>query len=104
MDQDKKMSVDDLLARVKAIPDEVIERNFKKRVEEGTPNNNGSCKKEGCSGRVVKRVTGLSSSGYHYSMPECNVCGRQYIFTGYMHIPVVGMKEFEEMMNKPFII
>lgn len=104
MDNDKEMSVDELVARVRVIPDEVFASEFAKRVEEGSPNKDGSCKKEGCTGRVVKRVNGLSSIGYHYNQPECNECGRIYIYTGYIFIPVVGMKEFNEMMNKPFTI
>jgi len=104
MNHDKEMTVDELVDRTRAITCEDFEKIFKKLVEDGSPNKDGSCKNEGCTGRVVKRVNGLSSIGYHYSHPECNECGRIYIYTGYIFIPVVGMKEFNEMMNKPFTI
>lgn len=100
----KEMSVDDLLARLNAIPEEELKRVLEKHFEEHEPNKDGSCKQEGCTGIVVQSVCGLSSIGYHYGLPTCNTCGRQYFFTGDMQFPVVGMKEFEEMMNTPFTI
>lgn len=104
MEKDKKMSIDDLNALISAVPQEEVERIIKKNIEDHSPNKDGSCKQANCTGFVVKCVSGLSSLGYHYGLPKCSVCGHQYIFTNDINIPIVGMKEFQEMMNTPFTI
>lgn len=64
--------------------------------------NNGRCITEGCGGRIVKTIRGISSvSGYIYSLPHCEVCKRQYTFAG-GHIPAVGHERLQKTLSMRF--
>jgi hypothetical protein len=65
-----------------------------------TPNENGSCKTEGCKGFVEKRVSGVNSHGFFYKIPACSLCGREYLSA--INAPVVGMKEFQKVMSQVY--
>ena len=71
-------------------------------VEEQTPNADNTCKKPKCSGKIVKHVSSLFRGQYHFGTPKCELCGRNYQFAP--HAVETGVKEFEEMMIKPFTI
>jgi len=51
-----------------------------KCIEEGKANSDGTCKKEGCNGRVVKRLMSIFHGQHYYDTPECDKCGRTYPF------------------------
>lgn len=62
---------------------------------------NGRCIDQSCAGRIVKRVHGVTSFAYIYSIPYCEKCAREYPFTD-TSVPVVGHAEFERLMNTQY--
>ena len=53
---------------------------------EHTPNPDGTCK--GCGDTVVRKVTGLFRGHILTSHPECQKCGRMYLYA--KDAPTVG--------------
>jgi hypothetical protein len=70
------------------------------RIEETKPNQDNSCKSDGCKGEVVQRVAGVNSDGYFYHIPSCIICRRKYF--GATDVRTVGMIEFQKLMNTPY--
>lgn len=70
--------------------------------EKQTPGPNNSCKTKGCKGVVVKEVAGCTSDGYLYKTPACNKCGQEYLYAG--EVRVVGVADFEKLLNKQYSI
>lgn len=70
--------------------------------ERQVPNPGNLCKTEGCTGHIIKKVSGIYQGRYNFHTPECGVCSRQY--TKAEHVPPVGIAEFRKMMDEPFTI
>jgi hypothetical protein len=62
-------------------PKGLVQDAFRKAVLSMTPNEDGSCKKVGCSGSVKKRISGFVSDTPVYVDPRCDTCGKLYLFT-----------------------
>ncbi len=69
---------------------------------EQTPNDDGSCKTEGCKGKITKQVRGKSSYGYFFDPAKCENCSRAYL--NYEYAQPIGIAEFEESLNQPMTI
>ena len=72
---------------------------FAKLDEEHTPNGDGSCKVEGCDGRIIKQVRSLFRGQYGYDIPKCEKCGRQYFRAS--NARAVGINAFNESLRTP---
>lgn len=66
-------------------------------IENWTPNDDGSCKSDGCKGYVVRRVVGLLDGRYMYDVPECNKCSRRYPHA--MNAPRVGERRYDNLFE-----
>ena len=75
------------------------EQFFKDLQEKHTPNEDGSCKTEGCKGLIVRQVTGLFRGQYECNTPTCDACGRSY--THAKIAPIVGVEAFNRSLNRP---
>lgn len=52
----------------------------------------------GCGGHVVKNVNSLFRGVIRYSLPECNGCGRIYLYAE--NAPCVGEEEFMRKLHR----
>ena len=77
-------------------------QGMKELAEEHTPLPRNKCKSEKCGGLVVKRVANYFRDRFGFHMPACNKCGRMYMNA--VDAPEVGVKEFIDVMNRPFTI
>jgi hypothetical protein len=62
-------------------PKGLVQEAFKKAVLSMTPNEDGSCKKAGCSGLVKRIVFGYASGNPVYDAPRCDTCDKVYLTT-----------------------
>lgn len=68
-------------------------------ISEGTPAPGNKCKRKGCGGRAVRKVRALFRGQFEYSMPECEKCGRIYMYA--KNAAKVGLAEFRKSLSKP---
>lgn len=62
-----------------------------------TPRQDNRC--HDCGGRIVQKARGLFHGQFEFSPPECERCGRTYLFA--RHALRVGIEEFMMMMRQP---
>lgn len=75
---------------------EVFEEISKERI----PHESGKCKTEGCEGTVVRRLYGIQNGCNLFTVPACDVCGREYHYAG--NVSISGVEEFYERQNIPY--
>ena len=73
---------------------------FKLRKRKHTPLPGNMCQR--CGGTVVKKLASLLRGKFYFSTPECNSCGRVYIYAE--NVQTVGEAEFQNLLNKPFTV
>ena len=95
--------IEEAIADLPPITEEMrakIREHFRQEAEKQTPSPGNLCKD--CGSRVVKKVASLFRGRYGFHTPACECCGRIYRLAE--NVPEVGVKEFEEMLNRPFTI
>lgn len=96
-----QLTLGDLVAREKTFIENPEAKTFFAKHSLEKSGEDGNCIREGCDGRIIKRICGATSFDYIYSVPYCEKCRQEY-HSAPSDVPVVGREKFDELMNTPY--
>jgi len=81
---------------------EFTDNFFKTMRENSTAKEDGTCRVDGCGGRVIKEATGFFRGRILYGTPSCEKCRKSYVFE--KNASPRGGQEFLDSLNRPITI